>query len=358
MNRIAIRLLLSFTLLASCSQPRVSKSYPVTQEEMQAVFQEVKTPYKYGMVLVPEEGEMVDDPQVFRYGDSWYMVYVRFDNQGYETCLAQSSDLLHWERLGVAFQRGREGEWDASQAAGYPILFDTEWGGSNTLRRYDGLYWMFYLGGSFDGYETDPLSSGIAFTKDPTALLSWERYEGNPVLRSADPDARDFEKKTIYKHFVVEDTSRDLGGRFVTFYNGKREDVHQESMGIAVSDDMRHWKRVGSDPVLCDCLPGQAGISASGMLTRIGDLWVMFYFGTNWKPDTPGAYDNFACSRDLVHWKSWDGELLIKPEEPWESTYAHKPWVIKYEGIVYHFYCAVGNQGRGIAVATSKPLPH
>lgn len=348
-------MLIGILALVSCRQ-KADKSLPVTQEEMQAVYEEVKTPYKLGLVLAPEEGEAVDDPHVFRYKDAWYMMYVRYDNKGYETCLAKSDDLVRWERLGVAFQRGEEGAWDASQAAGYPMLLDERWEGPNTLRKHDGRYWMFYLGGSFEGYETDPLSSGIASTKDPTALLSWERYEGNPVLQPSDPDARDFERKTIYKHFVVEDPTRELGGRFVSFYNGKREDVWQESMGIAVSDDMRHWKRVGSEPVLCDCKPGQSGISASGMVRKIGDLWVMFYFGTNWRPDTPGAYDTFACSRDLVHWTRWDGKLLIAPEESWENIYAHKPWVIKHNGIVYHYYCAVGDRGRGIALATSKPI--
>jgi len=33
----------------------------------------------------------------------------------------------------------------------------------------------------------------------------------------------------------------------------------------------------------------------------------------------------------------------------------HKPWIIKYNGVVYHFYCAVGNR-QAIALATSKPV--
>jgi hypothetical protein len=30
--------------------------------------------------------------------------------------------------------------------------------------------------------------------------------------------------------------------------------------------------------------------------------------------------------------------------------------VLKYNGVVYHFYCAVGNEGRVIALATSADL--
>ena len=38
-------------------------------------------------------------------------------------------------------------------------------------------------------------------------------------------------------------------------------------------------------------------------------------------------------------------------------TYAHKPWLVKHDGVVYHFYCAVGDNGRVIALATSKEFP-
>jgi hypothetical protein len=48
---------------------------------------------------------------------------------------------------------------------------------------------------------------------------------------------------------------------------------------------------------------------------------------------------------------------LIEPTEPFDAQYAHKPCVVKYKGVVYHFYCAVDKAGRrGIAVATSKDM--
>jgi hypothetical protein len=37
--------------------------------------------------------------------------------------------------------------------------------------------------------------------------------------------------------------------------------------------------------------------------------------------------------------------------------FAHKSFVVKHNGVVYHFYCAVNKaEQRGIAVATSKDL--
>jgi predicted GH43/DUF377 family glycosyl hydrolase len=58
----------------------------------------------------------------------------------------------------------------------------------------------------------------------------------------------------------------------------------------------------------------------------------------------------------LVNWTKWTGSDLVEPGESYDKTYAHKPWVLKYNGVVYHFYCAVSNEGRVIALATSHEL--
>ena len=90
-------------------------------------------------------------------------------------------------------------------------------------------------------------------------------------------------------------------------------------------------------------LPGRARSLVTHAPSKIGQV-------------RPKAFDTFAVSRDLLHWTRWDGPDLVAPSEPWDDTYAHKPWLIKHDGVVYHFYCAVGSEGRVIALATSKDL--
>lgn len=326
----------------------------VPPERMKAIYEEVKTPYKVGMVMVPEKGESLDNPCVFRHGDAWYMIFITFDGKGYETHLAKSGDLVRWTRLGCVFSRACGGCWDSAQADGWPALLDTRWDGPNTLAKFNGSYWMMYIGGHQKGYETDPLSTGVAWTDDPSAVKQWIRYPGNPVMSPSDPDVRDFERKTIYKHYTVDDPSRSCGGRFVNFYNAKQKGVWRETIGMAVSDNMLHWRRIGDAPVISDGDPAKAAISGDPMVRRIGDTWVMFYFGYLWKPGMKGAFDTFACSYDLKNWTKWEGKPLVEPSEPYDKTHAHKPWVVKHDGVVYHFYCAVGSNGRGIALATSR----
>jgi predicted GH43/DUF377 family glycosyl hydrolase len=363
----------------------------VSQDLLQRVYEEVKTPYKYGIVLRPGEDELLDCPNVFRCGDKWYMVYVSNKNKiGYETLLAESDDLLQWKQLGTVLPLRRSGQgdsplfangageqggddspnkgivpdrrlgtvpaWDQWQANGSIALVDPMWGGSCELQKFDGKYWMSYFGGAKQGYETDPLSIGIAWTTTPDKPVAWTRSENNPVLTPGDADARPFERKTLYKSQVLWDKARTLGHPFVMYYNGKEGGSGwTERIGIATSDDMVNWKRYGDGPVI----DNSRGISGDPQIVKMsgeafgGDLWVMFYFGAFWKPR---AFDTFACSPDLVHWTKWTGPHLIEPSEPWDKTFAHKPWVLKHDGVVYHFYCAVGDQGRAIALATSKDL--
>ena len=349
--------LVAKAVLSAIDRKKASaQSAAIPRETMERIAREVATPYKFGMVIAPEKGEKLDGPMVFRRNGRWYMMYVRFDGRGYATMLADSDDLLTWRKLGCILPRGKAGDWDSEQADGVPLLLDPEWEGSNELKSFNGKYWMLYIGGSRKGYEPDPLSTGVAFTDDPAAAREWTRAKAVPALSPSDADARPFERKTIYKHYVVEDASRSLGARFVDYYNAKQKGEWHERIGMAVSDDLVNWRRYGDKPVIDDCVPGRAGISGDPMIRRIGDVWVMFYFGYNWRPGEKGAFDTFACSRDLVNWTKWTGEPLLRTSEPYDRVHAHKPWVIKHDGVVYHFYCAVGDSGRGLALATSRRI--
>src|SRR6187551_3200926 len=66
----------------------------VSPEKMNAVYEEIKTPHKYGLVLIPADNEhKMDCPTIFRKGKMWYMTYLIFGGRGYETWLAKSKNL-------------------------------------------------------------------------------------------------------------------------------------------------------------------------------------------------------------------------------------------------------------------------
>ena len=107
----------------------------VDTNTMQRIYDEVKTPFKYGVVLKgADTNEFVDCPSIFRSGKYWYMMYVAITNKlGYQTFLARSDDLLHWEKLGKILSFTKTNEWDAWQADGGIALADYNWSGSHEL---------------------------------------------------------------------------------------------------------------------------------------------------------------------------------------------------------------------------------
>lgn len=320
----------------------------VSKEVMEKIHNEIKTPFKYGIVFKhPDSTKIVDSPTIFRHDDKWLMSYIVYDGRGYETWLAESENLLDWHSKGklLSFTKNT---WDANQKAGYMALVDTDWGGTYEVRQHDGKYWMSYLGGASEGYEKGVLGVGMAFAEVLGKPMEWGRLS-TPVLLPCDEDVRWFENNKIYKSSIIYDQYNNTGYPYVMYYNAKGDTANYESIGMAVSDDMTNWHRAGTGPIITR----HSGICGDAQIARIDDVYVMFYFGAFWKP---GAFERFACSYDLVNWTDWQGDDLIAPSEDYDQKYAHKPWVIKWDGVVYHFYNAVGSEGRVIALATSVDL--
>lgn len=347
----------------------------ISKNVMQKIYDEVKTPYKYGMVVAPEDNyHQIDCPMVYREGDKWYMTYVVYngkdgtDGRGYETWLATSDDLLQWKTLGRLLCYADKG-WDMNQRAGYPALIDWTWNGSYGMAKYKGRHWMSYFGGEGTGYEAirKPLNMGMASTKgDITQAHPWET-SSSPVLSINDKSAQWWEKLTHYKSTVYWDKNKTLGKPFVMFYNAgginPANQLKAERIGIALSSNMTSWRRLPlrtakrktGNPVFFHEAPGI--ITGDAQIVKFPHYYVMFYFSAYNPERKYNAYNTFAVSRDLVNWQDWEGADLVYPSKPYDDMFAHKSYVLKHQGVVYHFYCAVNHAGqRGIAVATSVPM--
>ena len=341
---------------------------------MQAIYDEVRTPYKYGLVVAPTDNyHKIDCPTVFREGDQWLMTYVVYngkdglDGRGYETWLASSDDLLHWKTEGRILSYKDDG-WDMNQRGGFPALIDWTWGGSYGISKYKKNYWMTYIGGHGTGYEAvrEPLNIGMAWTAgDITQAHEWQSSE-KPLLSINDKDAQWWEKLVQYKSTIYEmkemrnALSKELKKyRFLMFYNAgginPENNLKAERIGIALSNDLKKWTRYDGNPVFANEVGGI--ITGDAQIARMDDLYVMFYFKAYDPTRNYNAFNTFAVSRDLIHWQCWEGADLIIPSKPYDEMFAHKSYVVKHDGVVYHFYCAVNNaQQRGIAVATSVPM--
>ena len=360
----------------------------ISKDVMQRIYQEVRTPYKYGMVVAPDDNyHKMDCPTVFRVGNKWLMTYVVYngkdglDGRGYETWMAESDDLLHWTTKGRILSYKDDG-WDMNQRGGFPALIDWTWGGSYGIGKYKNKYWMTYIGGHGTGYEAvrEPLNIGMAWTGgDITQAHEWQSGD-KPLLSIDDKDVQWWEKLVQYKSTIYEikkertKTKNFLPAalrkyRYIMFYNAggvnPQNDLKAERIGIALSNDLKQWKRYQGNPIYYHEAPGIitgdaqiVRMDASALGGKRGEtLYVMFYFSAYNPARKYNAYNTFAVSRDLIHWQDWTGDDLIIPSKSYDEMFAHKSYVVKHDGVVYHFYCAVNNdQQRGIAVATSVPM--
>lgn len=326
------------------------------------------TPYKWKEPVLVGSGEKgafdyhaIDCPFVFEHQNCFYMMYVGFDGSGYQTALAVSDDLLHWEHLSTILGREDEGSgWDSRNVAGTWIMRENEMHGPAKLKKWDGKYWLAYHSYPGEGYEEGSAQIGLAWTDDES-LLHWNRLE-QPILTHEDGEA--WEQGGLYKECLLEHE-----GTFYLFYNAKNQNHGRwiEQTGLATSADLIHWIRHPHNPVIqvtpeaWDC-----GFVSDPCVLRNGNEWVMFYFGYNYKK----AQEGIALSHDLRNWnKCLEPIIKVGEEGELDETFAHKPSVISHNGVLYHFYTASRKQKEGdptcnifpefrtITVATSKLLP-
>ncbi|MGC8667145.1 MAG: hypothetical protein ACP5VE_03380 [Chthonomonadales bacterium] len=281
--------------------------------------------------------------------DRWYMSFIAFNGKGYNSFVAESRDLIHWEHPRLAMGFGPPGSFDHGGAVLGAYLYQSyDIRAPRLLKQRDGKFWSLY--GAYPrqgGYELRPGFQGVASSEDG---LKWRRARSQPILSVFDADAGEWERSCIYQPWLVE-----AGGRFFDFYNAAQGSVEQT--GVAFSKDLFLWDRFPGNPVV-RVVPGgyNSEFASDPKVFRDGDHWVMFFFGVG----RGGAHIMAAFSRDLIHW-TVDPEPLYKAgghPGGLDAQYAHKVSLVynRANRTFYLYYCAVGVQGRCIGLLTSRPL--
>lgn len=141
--------------------------------------QKYLTPYRYEEPVLHGSGilgafdeKAVDIPFVFWHRNKYYMLYTGFDGKGYQSALATSDDLLHWEHKGVILKRNLDSDrWDRiGGAATWMIKESDDFNQIPKLGKVDGKYWMVYHSYPSTGYENGPAEIGLAWTEDEELL--------------------------------------------------------------------------------------------------------------------------------------------------------------------------------------------
>ncbi len=296
---------------------------------------------------------MTDVPTVFQLHDDkkWYMTFIGFDGKGYQSFIAESENLVHWDNMRLAMGYGPEGEFDyGGVVLGAYLYEDSDIQAPRKLKRKDGSYYSLY--GAYPrqgGYELRPGYEGLALSEDG---FTWSRAKEEPILSVFQEDCGTWEKDCIYQPWLVEHE-----GKYYNFYNAANGRIEQ--LGMATSSDLLEWKRFEGNPVIPVGPKGSYNekFSSDAKIFWDKNHWVAFFFGVG----KGGAHIMVAFSKDLYHWTVDPDPIYKAGGNPSgiDKKYAHKISLVWNQGneTFYMFYCAVDeNSKRGIGLITSKAL--
>jgi sucrose-6-phosphate hydrolase SacC (GH32 family) len=150
-------------------------------------------------------------------------------------------DGKRWRGVGVAFSDSPLGPFE--KYAGNPVLvnggpedFDYNHIHLHTcLRMDDGRYALLYTGfRAAPPTERSGDQGGLAFSKD---LLTWKKYEGNPVFSFAPPG-------TFYDAHLRPKGILGRSGWYYLFFEGAHfDDLWFDQASLARSKDLIHWEK-------------------------------------------------------------------------------------------------------------------
>jgi len=219
---------------------------------------------------IRERGYILKEDDTYRL---WYTGYNEGKSDTKYLGLAISSDGIHWQR--------------------YPEnpIFDQSWVEDMCVLKHEGVYYMFAEGRN-DIAHWLTSSDGIHWTDHGD--LDIRQTSGKPI--SPGP----YGTPTVW----FED------GKWYLFY--ERND---EAIWLATSTDLKVWTNVQDDPVI---RPGpeeydQKAVALNQVIKYKGKYYG-YYHATAFEPWRDWS-TNVAMSEDLVHWKKYPGNPIVKGDK-------------------------------------------
>lgn len=270
-------------------------------------------------------GDWLGSPSVVKDGSTYRMWYSAGNEMSGERIgYADSPDGVNWFKpwSEPVLQAGPLGTWDQAGVADPAVLAT----GSG--------FQMWYVGLSLVGER------GIGYATSPDGS-TWQKYDGNPVLRPDSADVMSFGFPT-----VVQDGPND----YKMWYSGWR------SIWLATSSDGLNWTKHLDAPVLRPGLSGawdDAQVYAPQVVAGSGG-YEMWYTAEDWATSEPRI--GYAWSDDGLNWtRSPDNPVLTGTTDTWEEGEVACPAVIREGTTDYKtWYRGGASGGQAFGQATSS----
>jgi len=245
---------------------------------------------------------------------------------------AVSDDGISWVKKGKFYgPSGISGAPDEKGTTG-PVMV-----------KYGETYYLFYIGLTETGYEGGTKTLCLATGKSLNEFINDNATRHGTVIASGFGWAED---QIWHPSFIKVD---DIWYCFINA-TGVVNSVGKERIGYFTSKNLLGpWKQ--GEQILTYIDESTRGMQAAidPSVISYGDLFILMY-GTVTSSDHK-AYDHWAWTTKEKFPKGWQyGGVGATPTEDYNSQYAHKPYLVKMGSRIYHYYTAVGSQGRCIAL--------
>ncbi len=246
---------------------------------------------------VPGEWDAVDvlNPSIVRHQGLYYNLYSGFDGVRWHTGLATSPDGFVWTKHGKVLSP-TPGSWegDLMAANGSVAVLDGEF-----------LYW--YQAG-------DPPRIALARSRD---AKTWKKMP-RPVLETGPRGSWD--ERGVADPYVIR-----LQGRFYMYFLGQ-DRARRQRLGAAVSEDGRTWWKLRSNPILELGERGafdENGLGEPAVWASSRRYWMLYTGRDRHEHRRIGL----AVSSDGIHWRRLGPDAVLGGKRPWNSKVVCDPTV-------------------------------
>lgn len=239
-----------------------------------------------------------------------------------------------------------------------PILFnslhsfnafkwDSLWAYHPSVIEFHNKYYLFYTG---RGISSNRLGMGIkdniglAISED---LKSWNKIN-NPIIQTGKGDAWDSE--FLAHCFVFKEKKK-----FYMLYDGSKKGNWLESIGLADSTDLIHWKKYDNPIFKVSKNWWEKRHVSRCCIYKLEDTFYLYYAGHDGQRERIGL----ATGKSIFNLKRFGKNpvLDVGNENEWDARSISDPRILKYKDKYLMFYSGIDNNSRErMGVAFSKDL--
>ena len=266
------------------------------------------------------------DVWVYESDGAYYMNYDGSGPRGWLTCLATSTDLVHWTKKGSVLDFGKPGELDSASAS-YGVTY------------FDGNVWhMFYLGTPHVSPPPDLI---------PIAAYMTLKARGNSPAGpwSKQPEVVPFRPKpgTYYTDVASPGPIIKQGDEYLMFFSASINASQRSTLGIARTRDLDGPWTVDAEPIL----PAEEQLENAALYFEpTNRTWFLF---TN----HIAVLDKYCdavwvyWSKDVNQWDRHHKAVVVDGKNcTWSSQCIGVPSVIPRQGKLAVFYDAPGGDSQ------------